>query len=413
MPNVVVMLSRSLAQREGIRKWALRFYREEQLSHNSSLHGLSAVQKKKVIMKMFKGLSKPDMEILKFRATTYQRMVMAGEPNALQAMKNHKAAPFTKEEITPYEFFVKEQCSNPAIVSLPNSLDRERKLLEIYNSLPQKARDALEQRATDFNTAQRYGVHAASRLQPVVRRDAAARSVKKVTKSAKRAAAKPTAAKGATQTKKAKRTASPYAKFVQEQMPTLSAMPFKERMKEVAKRWRALSDEERATRLAIGVAAQRKAALAMKSEEDPAPSPANRTSTTVVEATTSEPPASSAATRQQNDPILTEVADEVSPLADTPRDKLQESTPALSGDAPIETSAGQNEEDTTAPVVARSPVTAAPESAAPTGADTGEPPAKIERRRILKKKIVRRKKTTGAADSTAAANASTTVASGG
>ncbi|CAD2213194.1 hypothetical protein AGDE_06075 [Angomonas deanei] len=218
---------------DGVRKWAFKLFKSEQIESNASLDQLSTIQKKKVLTRMFKQLPKEDLQKLYTRAPAFQA-----------ASESSGAATKRGKEITPYEYFVRNQQSNPAIAALSNPRDRETKLLEIYNSLPDAAKEALEENAKEFNRA------ANTPQKRVVVKIPAKRKIQKKKKAAKKKAvakkkvvAKPK--KGAGKKKKVKKAATGYALFVKSEMALIQDMPQPEKMKEVGRRWKLLSEEEK------------------------------------------------------------------------------------------------------------------------------------------------------------------------
>ncbi|KAH9578121.1 hypothetical protein LSM04_005443 [Trypanosoma melophagium] len=242
------------------RKLALRLFREEQ-RHNSNLDGLSAVQKSKVIKKMFRQLAAGDMDALKRRAAAWE---------AKRLGHIVPTEPKRRREVTPYELFFKEQQSNPSIASIHSPSVRERKLFAIFNSLPVATREALEQRARELSEREDAisggGTLAVAMKSPL--------SLKKTTKAKKKSkkqkkkklpsskqvkgSSKVKAkSKGATTKKNSikkkkydsekkktskKQSPSPYAVFVKEQMPQVKHLPTTERMKVIAQKWKSMKE---------------------------------------------------------------------------------------------------------------------------------------------------------------------------
>lgn len=255
---------------------AFAIFRKEQLQTNKSLQDLSAIQKQKVIAKIFKGLSRDDIAMLKQRA--------AAEAARIDAAKR-AASSFVK--LSAYQYFFQDQLQhNPAILTLRNPRDREVKLLQIFETLPVPVREALELKAEEYNqlhqrvaekvSASRAAsaIHEEGKKIMAERRQRSGAAVKKGKKkvTAVGAATQKTAAKfggtgkrrraaksgagkvqqqvdearAATRTKR-RRLVKPstYALFVQRQMSEFRHLAPKERMREIAKRWRAMSDLER------------------------------------------------------------------------------------------------------------------------------------------------------------------------
>ncbi|KEG05966.1 hypothetical protein DQ04_16941010 [Trypanosoma grayi] len=208
------------------RKLALRFFREEQRK-NANLEGLSAAQKAKVIMKMFKQLNGRDMESLERRATAWEAKKSGG---ASVAEPHHR-----RGEVTPYEVFFKEQLSNPSIASITSPGVRERKLFAIYNSLPERTREAYEQRAREISRSDGAKAFPAYRTPVLLSKEKApARKKKKVSGKNKKKKTIPKRKEPS-----GKSAASPYATFVKEQMPHVKHIPPRERMKVIAEKWKA------------------------------------------------------------------------------------------------------------------------------------------------------------------------------
>ncbi|PBJ75446.1 hypothetical protein BCY84_11274 [Trypanosoma cruzi cruzi] len=217
------------------RKLALRFFQTEQRK-NTNLHGLSAVQKKKVILKMFKQLTREDMDALKKRAAAWEAKKISGET----AIPSYRR----RNEITPYELFYKEQLSNPSIASIASPGIREKKLFAIFNSLPDATREALEKRARELS----QGIVLSDSPPPSGKKPSASKKKKKRITIKTSSKSRSMTSQGASVGKKKKRTVkktkvSPYAAFVKEQMPHMTHLPTKERMKAIAEKWNSMKTE--------------------------------------------------------------------------------------------------------------------------------------------------------------------------
>ncbi|PWV14860.1 hypothetical protein C3747_33g118 [Trypanosoma cruzi] len=217
------------------RKLALRFFQTEQRK-NTNLHGLSAVQKKKVILKMFKQLTREDMDALKKRAAAWEAKKISGET----AIPSYRR----RNEITPYELFYKEQLSNPSIASIASPSVREKKLFAIFNSLPVATMEALEKRARELS----QGIALSDSPPPSGKKPSASKKKKKRITIKTSSKSRSMTSQGASVRKKKKRTVtktkvSPYAAFVKEQMPHMTHLPTKERMKAIAEKWNSMKTE--------------------------------------------------------------------------------------------------------------------------------------------------------------------------
>lgn len=217
------------------RKLALRFFRAEQ-QKNASLCDLSAAQKKKVILKMFRELSASDMETLKVKAAVWEAKATGGDGIAPPSRGKRR-------EVTPYELFFREQSSNPAIASISSPSVREKKLFAIYNSLPDVTKEALERRAREMSEGRAVGAPppVAVKKRPAVKKP---KKNKKSQTSRKTSTAKAKEKKRPERNESSKKSVvSPYAAFVKEQMAHVKHLPPKERMKVIAEKWRALKTE--------------------------------------------------------------------------------------------------------------------------------------------------------------------------
>ncbi|KAK7194080.1 hypothetical protein NESM_000320700 [Novymonas esmeraldas] len=252
------MLRRSLLRRTTVRGKVFEIFCREQLLTNRALRHLTQAERRKSMSQLFKELSEDRLGELKQQASI----------ELLRQAALERAAAFFKP-LTPYEFFCREQMDNPAIADA-NPRDREKKLLQIYESLPEKAREAVEQRAEQYNTAHsKKSTSSALPVVPVERRKKVAatpprsRSGGRTAKKKKTTKSKSTAAVAATTNssspskdedgkKKSKKKGSPYAIFVREQMASLRNLAPKERMRAIGERWRSLTTEERQRRLEAG-----------------------------------------------------------------------------------------------------------------------------------------------------------------
>ncbi|RNF08408.1 hypothetical protein TraAM80_02869 [Trypanosoma rangeli] len=211
------------------RKLTLRFFQTEQ-RRNTNLHGLSAVQKKKVIVKMFNQLTRDDMEALKRRAAAWEA----------KNMGDYKMTPSYRypNEITPYELFYKEQLSNPAIASIASPSIREKRLFAIFNTLPEATRETLERRAREFSRREVVSISPT----PPRKKHSVSKKEKKLTIKTGGGTRKTTKTKTSARKNKTgtKATVSSYATFVKEQMPHVKHLPIKERMKVIAAKWNSI-----------------------------------------------------------------------------------------------------------------------------------------------------------------------------
>lgn len=211
---------------------------------------------------LFKRLSEEQLLALKQQASIEQL-----RQEALQ-----RAAAYFKS-LTTYELFAREQKDNPALTGA-SPREKEVKLLQIYESLPENARKAIEMRTEQYNKA--HSMKLATPALPVipVRKKRAAHASDSSSKTKKKKAPKSPSkahrklAKGAEMEEAAeasadgslaakKRTAkrsvgSPYSVFVKEHMASLHHLAPKERMRVIGERWRSLTKEERQLRLEAG-----------------------------------------------------------------------------------------------------------------------------------------------------------------
>jgi hypothetical protein len=243
------------------RKKVFELYCREQLLCNFSLRELTPAERRVEMTKTFKQLSVDALQGLKTRASLEEARLE----------KLHRAAASFKP-ITPYEFFVKEQHSNPALGSATSPREREVKLLQIYQTLPDNAKEALMARAERYN-AEHSKLPTAPAL-PVVKMlkkkevpvksstSTKAKTAKKkknkekTTNKSKKKSMKALQLKREQDAKKAKAKStkargavSPYTIFVKEQMASVHHLAPKERMRVIAERWRSLTNEERERRL--------------------------------------------------------------------------------------------------------------------------------------------------------------------
>lgn len=229
----------------------------EQLLTNMALRELTPPERRKAMSLSFKELPEEELLALKQRA--------AIEELRLESLER-AAARF--KPITPYEFFAREQINNPALTGI-GPREREVKLLQIYESLPEKAREAIQTRTDQYNAAH-SAAHAAPALpvipvrkKPTPAPEAASSSAasnkklkKKKTKKLLKAAPAQKTADGEDKAKAAAprkaRAVSPYSVFVKEQMASLHHLAPQERIRVIAERWRSLTNEERQRRLEAG-----------------------------------------------------------------------------------------------------------------------------------------------------------------
>ncbi|KAG5465167.1 hypothetical protein LSCM4_00620 [Leishmania orientalis] len=235
----------------------------EQLLTNISLRDLTQTARRKAMSQLFKELPEERLRELKQQAFIEQLRQEALE----------RTATFFKP-LTTYEFFAREQQNNPAVAGA-SPREKEVKLLQIFESLPEKAKKAIEVRAERYNIAHSTKPSApALPVIPVWKKQAApaseSSSQKKAKKKSKKArrgpkktSSKGTATKDAAEAsadepaaaakKAVKRcAASPYSVFVREQMASLHHLAPKERMRVIGERWRSLTNEERQRRLEAG-----------------------------------------------------------------------------------------------------------------------------------------------------------------
>ncbi|KAG5465906.1 hypothetical protein CUR178_00621 [Leishmania enriettii] len=232
----------------------------EQLLTNMSLRELTQTARRKAMSQLFKALPEERLRELKQQAFIEQ----------LRQEALDRAATFFKP-LTTYEFFAREQHDNPAVTGA-SPREKEVKLLQIFESLPEKAKKAIEVRAERYNVAHSTTPSApALPVIPVWKKQAApaseSSSQKKAKKKSKKARrkSKKTSRKG-TATKEAAEAradesvaaakkafkrcaASPYSVFVREQMASLHHLAPKERMRVIGERWRSLTNEGRQRRL--------------------------------------------------------------------------------------------------------------------------------------------------------------------
>ncbi|CCW63289.1 unnamed protein product [Phytomonas sp. EM1] len=235
---------------KNIRQRAFELFCIEQNQINHSLKNLPAAEKKKAFTKAFKSLSTNDYESLKARAETFEKQ----ELSRAKTNKNRSKTLRNVPKISLYEFFVKEQSSSPSITVLNNPRDRELVLFEIFNNLPAKAKKALEKRAAEYDAyrAARVAYYEAKANQMTVTIEPSKNTATtgKATSKSKR---KKSTEKGGERV----RVVSPFARFVKEEMPKVQDLPLKERMKEIARRWKGLRESERATPLEAGASTEK------------------------------------------------------------------------------------------------------------------------------------------------------------
>lgn len=299
------------------KKMVFQMYCRDQLLVNYSLRNLTPAERRTVLAKQFKELPEESLADLRQRA--------AIEESRLAALQRAAAA---FRPLTPYEFFVKEQQNNPAISSATTPRDREVRLLQIYETLPDNAKEALASRAELYNTAHAK-VPAAPGL-PVVairkqkppppkkakkagkKKKKALKKKKASQKLAKKAAAVSDSAEGEeapTKQGKRKKTiksaarTSPYGVFVKEQMASLHHLAPKERMRVIGERWRSLTPEERQQRLDAA-----KAKIAAQSASQPPDERTVVSSAATASSVSSSDTSSPAAVSENNSPNPTSSA---------------------------------------------------------------------------------------------------------
>ncbi|CAG9584138.1 conserved hypothetical protein [Leishmania major strain Friedlin] len=272
----------------------------EQLLTNMSLRELTQTERHKAMSQLFKKLSEEQLLALKQQASIEQLRQEALE----------RAAAYFKP-LTTYELFAREQKDNPALTGA-SPREKEVKLLQIYESLPENARKAIEMRTEQYNNA--HSMKTATPALPVipVRKKPAApasgsssKKKKKASKS-RRTACRKSAEGGAMDeateassdgslavTKRAVKrvVGSPYAVFVKEHMASLHHLAPKERMRVIGERWRSLTKEERQLRLEAGKVKLAEALAAKAQAAETAESKSPQTSRGVATAASSSPSA--------------------------------------------------------------------------------------------------------------------------
>lgn len=212
-----------------IRKMALKLFRDEQL-HSANLQGLSMAQKRKVIEKKFNHLGRNEMRVLRQRAREmHDNVVLAAGAGAGKGDFQPR-----HPKITAYELFFKEQSSNPSISSITSPRLREKRVFAIFQTLPEKTRKQLEERAEKLSQS-----GGQRKISPAVKVPKPKKEIQ--TKASKKAPTKRTAAKK-------KQKPSTYRAFVKEQMPLLKHLPPAERIKTIAKKWKAQKGEKKPTK---------------------------------------------------------------------------------------------------------------------------------------------------------------------
>ncbi|GET93682.1 hypothetical protein, conserved [Leishmania tarentolae] len=252
------MLRMSCLQLSAGRGNVFEIFCREQLLTNMSLRELTQKERRKALSQLFKNLPEEHLLALKQQAFLEQRRQEALE----------RTAAYFKP-LTPYELFAREQKDNPAFTSA-SPREKEVKLLQIYDSLPENARKAIQLRAEQYNKA--HSMKPETPAMPVipVRKKPAAlasgcssKNKKKSPKSRRKTQRK--LAKGSTKPKEAEAGAdesadvkekvakrsvgSPFSVFVKEHMASLRYLAPKERMRVIGERWRLLTKEERQLRL--------------------------------------------------------------------------------------------------------------------------------------------------------------------
>lgn len=279
------------------KKKVFELYCREQLLTNFSLRELSPAERRVTMAKTFKEIPAETLHDLQQRASI--------EESRLAALQRAAAA---FRPLTPYEFFVKEQRNNPALGSAGNPREREVKLLQIFETLPDAAKEALATRAERYNAegAKLPAAPAMPVVRAVKKKEEPATASKKKSKKKKKKALKKKKAKSSVKAKKAAETedndeakkgkkkatrargaVSPYAIFVKEQMASLHHLAPTERMRVIGERWRSLTSEERERRLAAARAKIASEAAATT------PTPASDAVVDAASATTAPAPAES------------------------------------------------------------------------------------------------------------------------
>ncbi|KAG5490742.1 hypothetical protein JKF63_00864 [Porcisia hertigi] len=254
------MLCRTRVQYRSRRGKVFEIFCREQLLTNRSLCELTQGERRKAISQLFRDLSEERLLGLKQQASIEQLRQEALE----------RAAAFFKP-VTLYEFFTQEQQDNPAIVGA-SPREKEMKLLHIFESLPEKARKALEVRAEQYNVANSKRPTAPvlpmipARKRPAFPTSNSSTKTEKKKTRKRREKAHGRIAKENTQKETAQASigepttlkkkkaveqyaAPPYSVFVKEQMASLHHVKPKERMRVIGERWRSLTHEERQRRL--------------------------------------------------------------------------------------------------------------------------------------------------------------------
>ncbi|CAJ1013089.1 hypothetical protein Q4I28_008402 [Leishmania naiffi] len=282
----------------------------EQLLTNLSLRELTLTERRKAMSRLFKELPDEDMLALKQRASIEQLHQEALE----------RAAAYFKP-LTTYEFFTREQQDNPAVAGA-SPREKEMKLLQIYESLPENARMAIEIRAEQYNVAHsKKPTTPALPVIPVRKKPASpasapssAKETKKARRKAQKKLSKGTAVKAGAETstdvavpakRAVKRSAgSPYSVFVREHMASLHHLAPKERMRVIGERWRSLTKEERQHRLEVGKAklAEERAMKAEAAEKTNSSSPQVLNEKAAVASFSSDAPSTNA-TDGTNTPV--------------------------------------------------------------------------------------------------------------
>ncbi|AYU83967.1 hypothetical protein conserved [Leishmania donovani] len=272
----------------------------EQLLTNMSLRELTHTERRRAMSQLFKKLSEEQLLALKQQASIEQLRQEALE----------RAAAYFKP-LTTYELFAREQKDNPAFTGA-SPREKEVKLLQIYESLPENARKAIERRTEQYNNA--HSMKPATPALPVIpvrkkptapASGSSSKTKKKAPKSRRTARRKlaeeaamdevtETSADGSLAIKKRasqRGVGSPYAVFVKEHMASLHHLAPKDRMRVIGERWRSLTKEERQLRLQAGKAKLAEVLAAKAQAAETAESKSPQTLSGAAPAALSSPPA--------------------------------------------------------------------------------------------------------------------------
>ncbi|KAG5464431.1 hypothetical protein LSCM1_00617 [Leishmania martiniquensis] len=300
------------------RKKVFEIFCREQLLTNMSLRELTQTERRKAMSQLFKDLPKERLRELKQQTSLEQLRQEALE----------RAATFFKP-LTTYEFFAREQHDNPAVAGA-SPREKEVKLLQIFESLPENAKKAIEARTEQYNTA--HSKKPAATALPVIpvrgKQAAPASGCSSRKKSKERGRPQKKCAKGTSAEETAEASAdkaaavekktvmrlaaSPYSVFVREQMASLHHLMPKERMRVIGERWRSLTSEERQRRLeAAKVKLEEERAARRQAEETGMSSSPPRS----TEAATSAAPSPSSPSSNTADARSTQAASNNAPAA--------------------------------------------------------------------------------------------------